>query len=146
MVWHIFSRCPCPQVPLRVSPRWAKFTPFFAFFKFLFLFLNVWLWDLILFWYSSRKDGPWVVFVQKIKNYYQQCFELPSMYKWFVLDFPYTCVFLDNGIMSSPNAYSLHDLRFLSPVCGLSTNPNQGPSSWSFSSSLVYFVVVLRQG
>ena len=37
-------------------------------------------------------------------------------------------------------------LRFISPLCGLSTNPNQGPSSWSLSSSMINFVVALHQG
>ena len=37
-------------------------------------------------------------------------------------------------------------LRFLSPLCGLNTNLNQGPSSWSFSLPMDYCIVILHQG
>ena len=37
-------------------------------------------------------------------------------------------------------------LRFLSPTSGLSTNPNASHASWSFSLSMVYFVLTLRRG
>ena len=38
------------------------------------------------------------------------------------------------------------NLRFLSPMCGLSTNPNQGPSSWLIFPLMVCFVVAHHQG
>ena len=47
---------------------------------------------------------------------------------------------LGSGALSMHLLYMI--MRFLSPLSGLSTNPNP----WSFSSLMVYFIVMLCQG
>ena len=72
-------------------------------------------------WYSSRKHGPWVVFIKLPSPcnffiyYYQQCIELPCMnmfeYTYCLLNIFPTNVFLDIRIETSPDVSSLHDFE-----------------------------------
>ena len=57
-----------------------------------------------------------------------------------------THVFLDIWSGSSPDASSSHEFEVSITPIGLSINPKQGPSSWSFSPWMVYFAVILCRG